>query len=423
MSIVKNIPGLRFGEFDGDWNEKRYGNIYSFYTTNSYSRDNLNYEKGTVRNIHYGDIHTKFSTMFHLENEKVPFINEDIEINKIKDESYCQIGDLVIADASEDYADIGKTMEIMSLNNEKTLAGLHTFLARPNKYDMALGYAGYLLQSWKIRKEVMRIAQGTKVLSLSTKRLADVILHIPTKQEQQKIATFLSSVDTKIEQLTKKEALLEKYKKGVMQKLFSQEIRFKDDDGKDFPEWVEKKLGELCKVAKSGGTPTSTNKSYYAGDIPFLAISDMTKQGKYLTYASKKVAQKGLDNSASWIVPINTIIYSMYASVGFVSINKIPLATSQAVINLRLKGDVSVEFIYYHLLEYKKYIHRYIETGTQGNLNAQTVKSLKVILPSLKEQIKIASFLSVIDSKIEQTNKQLEKTKEFKKALLQQMFV
>ena len=113
----------------------------------------------------------------------------------------------------------------------------------------------------------------------------------------------------------------------------------------------------------------------------------------------------------------------MYASVGFVSINKIPLATSQAVINLILKDEADTEFIYYYLLDYKKYIHRFIETGTQGNLNAQTVKSLNINLPCLEEQIKIASFLSSIDSKIEQVQKQINSTKEFKKALLQQMFI
>ena len=113
----------------------------------------------------------------------------------------------------------------------------------------------------------------------------------------------------------------------------------------------------------------------------------------------------------------------MYASVGFVSINKIPLATSQAVINLILKDEAVTEFIYYYLMDYKQYIHRFIETGTQGNLNAQTVKSLKINLPCLKEQTKIANFLSEIDSKIEQVQKQLSSTKEFKKALLQQMFV
>jgi type I restriction enzyme S subunit len=198
---VSLIPKLRFKEFEGDWEKKFYGDIYSFYSTNSLSRDKLNYESGKVKNVHYGDIHTKFSTVFNIKNELVPFINEDINLDKIKEENYCQEGDLLIADASEDYNDIGKTIEIINLNNEKVLAGLHTFLARPNKRKMQKGFSGYLLQSWNIRKQVMTIAQGTKVLSLATGRLSKVKLNLPNLPEQQKIATFLTSVDTKIQQL------------------------------------------------------------------------------------------------------------------------------------------------------------------------------------------------------------------------------
>ncbi|SMM99045.1 Type I restriction-modification system, specificity subunit S [uncultured Candidatus Thioglobus sp.] len=267
------------------------------------------------------------------------------------------------------------------------------------------------------------VFQGGGVPNLNVKVVEKFKINFPTKLEQQKIAAFLTAVNNKIEQLSKKQGLLGEYKKGVMQKIFSQTIRFKADDDSDFSDWEENRLEDVCSKAKSGGTPRSTTKKYYNGDIPFLAISDITKQGKYLTSASKKISQLGIDNSSSWIIPINTIIYSMYASVGFVSINKIPLATSQAVINLIIKDGYSIEFIYYHLIEIKKTIHKFVETGTQGNLNAQIVKSLILNIPLLQEQTKIANFLSSIDSKTEQIGKQLDNSKQFKKALLQQMFV
>ena len=167
--ITENIvtPTKRFSSFKSNWMTKLYEDIYSFYSTNSLSRDKLNYENGEVFNIHYGDIHTKFSTMFDLTKELVPVINVDVDLSKCEDEKYCQEGDLVIADASEDYEDVGKTIELINLNNEKVLAGLHTFLARPNNYKMARGFAGYLLQSWKVRRQVMVIAQGSKVLGIS----------------------------------------------------------------------------------------------------------------------------------------------------------------------------------------------------------------------------------------------------------------
>ena len=280
-----NVPKLRFGEFEGEWVERLYGDIYSFYSTNSLSRDKLNYEDGDVKNIHYGDIHTKFSTIFDIEKEKVPFINRDVDLSKVKDESYCQEGDLVIADASEDYADIGKTIELKNLNNEKLLAGLHTFLARPNKEKITIGFMGYLLQSWKIRKQVMTIAQGTKVLSLSSKRLANLKIDLPLEFEQQKIANFLTSIDQKINQLTQKKTLLESYKKGVMQKIFSQELRFSPTlvptlsvgTSLEFEDWEVKRIGDLNIFISDGNYGEMYPKSdeMKVDGIPFIRANNI----------------------------------------------------------------------------------------------------------------------------------------------------
>ncbi|MBN2729604.1 MAG: restriction endonuclease subunit S, partial [Bacteroidales bacterium] len=108
MKQIQQAPVLRFPGFNGNWNIKRFDEVYSFKTTNSLSRDKLNYETGEVKNIHYGDIHTRFQTQFDIENEIVPFINPDIDISRINDDNYLKEGDLVIADASEDYNDVGK---------------------------------------------------------------------------------------------------------------------------------------------------------------------------------------------------------------------------------------------------------------------------------------------------------------------------
>lgn len=188
-------------------------------------------------------------------------------------------------------------------------------------------------------------------------------------------------------------------------------------------EWEVKILGEICEKAKSGGTPKSTVKEYYDGSIPFLSISDMTLQGKYLFSTERTISKKGLDNSTSWIVPINSIIYSMYASVGFVSINKIKLATSQAVLNLIPKSDIHIEYLYYFLVYFRKFADKYIATGTQGNLNAETVKNFKISLPSLQEQFLIAQFLSSIDMKIQIEKNLLENYQSQKEYLLKNLFI
>lgn len=212
---VKDENGKEFPK----WEKKKFGDIYSFLSTNSFSRDNLNYENGEVKNIHYGDIHTKFKVQFDITKELVPYINSEIQL-RITENNYCREGDLVIADASEDYADVGKSIEIMNLNHEKTVAGLHTILARPDLSILAIGFGGFLMKSHAVRNQIMIIAQGTKVLSISTGRLAVIKIELPIKAEQTKIANFLSAIDEKINhcQLQIEKTVL--YKKGLLQKMF-----------------------------------------------------------------------------------------------------------------------------------------------------------------------------------------------------------
>ena len=174
MEDLKINPSLRFSDFNSNWIIKNYEDIYSFFPTNSFSRDKLNYSDGNVYNIHYGDIHTKFSALFDLTKELVPFVNPEIDLSKWSEERYCVEGDLVIADVSEDYGGVGKTIEIINLDDKRVLAGLHTFHARPSKNTIAIGFSGYLLQSWKVRKQKMIIAQGTKGLALSYKTLGKI---------------------------------------------------------------------------------------------------------------------------------------------------------------------------------------------------------------------------------------------------------
>ena len=131
------------------------------------------------------------------------------------------------------------------------------------------------------------------------------------------------------------------------------------------------RLDTLFSKGKAGGTPTSTNKEYYNGEIPFLSINDITKQGKYVRSTENYLSQSGLENSSAWVVPKYSLIMSMYASVGLVTINEMPLATSQAMFAMQLKDKDLLDYLYYYLSYFKyRYIHKYLETGTQSNINA-----------------------------------------------------
>lgn len=216
----KSVPELGF-TCNVKWNKKTFEEVYSLKTTNSLSRDKLNYDDGLVKNIHYGDIHTKFSTLFDITKESVPFINAEIALDKVKEEYYCQEGDMVFADASEDIDDVGKSIELINLNGEKLLSGLHTILARQKGSYLVKGFGGYLFKSEVLRKQIQKESQGAKVLGISATRISKIDVVYPIEQsEQQRIVDCLSSLDKLIDAQTKKIEILNIYKKGLMQQLF-----------------------------------------------------------------------------------------------------------------------------------------------------------------------------------------------------------
>lgn len=219
---------LRFTDDNGqpfpDWEGKRLGEAFNWVKTNNLSRKNLTYEKDKsqdqIQNIHYGDIHTKFKAMFDQDKENIPYITTNSSIKKFSDDEFCQKGDVIIADASEDYNDIGKAIEIINVRKNSLVAGLHTYIARPKNNFLVIGFSNYLLQSYTIRRQIMRIAQGISVLGVSKSNIAKIILSLPHPKEQQKIADALSTMDVKIVAVSDQVEKLEQFKKGLLQQMF-----------------------------------------------------------------------------------------------------------------------------------------------------------------------------------------------------------
>jgi len=216
-------PRLRFPEFQnaGEWVTQRFAELYDFKPTNTFSRDQLNYDFGLAKNIHYGDIHTKLPTSFCIHAVVVPFVNPSLSLSKLKPGSYCEEGDIVFADASEDLTDVGKSIELVSLNGEKVLSGSHTILARQKENFFRVGFAGFLFKGRGVRAQIEKEAQGTKVLQISPGRLAGIKVAFPSdKAEQQRIASSLTSLDDLISAQTQKLEALKTHKKGLLQQLF-----------------------------------------------------------------------------------------------------------------------------------------------------------------------------------------------------------
>ena len=210
----KADDGSEFGE----WEEVKFSDVFNFHQTNSHSRALLS-ENGEIMNIHYGDIHTKFSMLFDVTKEKVPFLSDEVNTSKINEDQFLNVGDLVIADASEDYKDIGKAIEVVNLNEQKIVAGLHTYIARPKK-AFALGFNGYLMQIFVVREQIKKLATGISVLGISKTNLGKIELSVPCLEEQTKIANFLSAIDQKIEVVAQQIEQAKMWKRGVLQQMF-----------------------------------------------------------------------------------------------------------------------------------------------------------------------------------------------------------
>jgi Restriction endonuclease S subunits len=272
------------------------------------------------------------------------------------------------------------------------------------------------MQYWfeKNFQKIQNYGSGSTVMGIQLETLRNFVVWLPKKSEQEKIANFLSAIDTLIRLQRRKVELLKDYFIGVIVTIFSN---------------VENE-GEYCKFSdcfvkgKAGGTPKTTVREYYNGDIPFMSISDMTRQGKYITYTKKVISKDGLCNSSAWLVPEGSLILSMYASVGFTSINKIPLTTSQAMFSMTFNDILLRDYIHYYFCFYRRRkMSSYIERGTQGNINADFIRGIDIPMVKNEEIQVFVNMLSTLDELIFKEEKKVAQLESFKSGLIAQMFV
>lgn len=292
-----------------------------------------------------------------------------------------------------------------------------------------LFYKQYL-KTTKYIKELNRHIEGIRDGKMvSYKQFSEIKIPFPSKEEQRKIASFLTSVDTKIEQLTKKESLLQDYKKGVMQKIFNQEIRFKADEGSEFGDWEEKKLGDIGKTFN--GLTGKTKEDFGMGK-PYIQYKQIFDNSSIdiNTFGLVNIELNDKQNKAIYGDVFFTTSSETPLEIGFTSVllNSIEdLYLNSFCFGYRLNSFNIMNPKYSQYLfrssKFRKEIIKLAQGSTRYNMSKVELMKLSINLPELKEQTKIANFLSTIDKKIELSNIELEKTKEFKKALLQQMFI
>jgi len=258
--------------------------------------------------------------------------------------------------------------------------------------------------------------QTTNLASISKSSLGELPVGLPSLSEQRVIATALSDVDALLSGLERLIAKKRDLKQAAMQQLLTGQSRLPGFSGK----WEVKRLGELTEMG-SGGTPLSSVSAYYDGDIPWVSISDMTKGGKVIESTERTLTSLGLANSPAQLFPAGTVLYAMYASLGECSIAGMPLCTSQAILGIRTDSNLNAEFLFYFLTSLKTAVKSLGQQGTQSNLNKGMVQDFRLALPSLSEQVAIATALSDMDAELAALEARRDKTRALKRAMMQEL--
>ena len=389
-----NVPTLRFPNYNGEWQKTVMGKVCSFRKGYGIAKDDLSSD-GTPC-ILYGELYTTYKTAIAKTIKSKTSIQS-------KSLVYSQKDDVIIPCSGETAEDIATSICVpydgVLLGGDLTI--VHS--------DLDGAFLSNQINS--VRKyDIARIAQGKSIVHLQADELKKIFIFYPSIQEQRKISAFIDKIDERIEIQNKIISKYETLIKGLYHEFFSK------------PADYAVKIKDLINKGKAGGTPSSTVAQYYNGDIPFLSISDMTKQGKYVSYTEKHISKSGIENSSAWIVPSNSLIFSMYASVGLVCINTVPLATSQAMFSMVLKDHRMIEYIYYYLNFFRETkIHRHIETGTQSNINAETVRNIDI--PFQSNHLKLVETLNSIEKRLNNEKDMLSLLLDLKAYLLSKLFI
>ena len=433
-------PALRFPDFlnDGDWEVKRFDESFSFLPNNTLSRAELNYEKGSTKNIHYGDVLIKFGERLDVKKEELPFITDEATANKFH-KAKLQNGDVVIADTAEDDA-VGKCTEIVGMTDETVVSGLHTIPIRP-QVPFAESFLGYYLNSESYRSQLRPLMQGVKVTSLSKSAINKTTILCPKSvEEQKKIAQALTALDELIAATNEKLEQMKAYKKGLMQQLFanstirggkSLNINHLQIPKLRFPEfyqekeWEEKKLGEIFMRI------TDRNKENNQNVLTISAQYGLVSQYDYF---NKNVASADVSNY--YIINKGDFAYNKSRSQGhpYGAIKSLRLydkgIVSPLYICFRTKSDdFDCDFLVYYfdtdLIDGE--IGQIAQEGARnhGLLNISTTDffdNVTIFVPSLPEQRKIALCLSSMDETINAYTEKADLLVQYKKGLMQQMF-
>lgn len=398
-----SVPALRFKDEAGEdfpkWSQKILGEIATFSKGKGISKADID-ENGITYCIRYGELYTEYGETIRNVKSKT---NVDVKNLVLSD-----VNDVIIPASGETQIDIA-TASCVQVSGVALGGDLNIIKSQENGVFLT-----YYLNSQK-KLDIAKLAQGNSVVHLYSSQLKLLDVNLPEKSEQTKIANFLTAVDEKISLLTQKHDLLTQYKKGVMQQIFSQELRFKDDDGSDFPEWEERGLKDVAQInPKTGPLPDK-----------FVYI-DLESVEKGVLLKETIIEKNGSPSRAQRLLKKDDVLFQMVRPYQgnnlFFNKEGIYVASTGYA---QIRPSENALFLY-HFLHLEDFIAEVMNrcTGTSyPAINSSDLATITIHMPVEIEQTKIANFLTAIDDKITAIQTQLKAVKQYKQGLLQQMFV
>lgn len=406
-----NVPKLRFKNAEGAdfplWTISKLGNEVQFSKGGKLGKSDLQKE-GSHQCLLYGELYTSYGSIA----SKI-FSRTDTD-----SDTTSQKYDVVMPTSGETAEDIATATCIPF---DGILYGGDLIILRSQ--TLYGPFLSYQINS-SLKRKISRVAQGKSVVHIGAEKIKPISFSFPCLEEQQKIASFFSTLDQKIELNERKVEALEKLKKGLMQNIFNRKIRFKKDDGTDFPDWKVSELGNIAEI-RGGGTPSTSNSDYWDGNIQWLTPTEI--DSKYVHESNRKITESGLANSSAKLLPMGTILLTTRATLGACSINNFNgfVCTNQGFQSLVCKPIVLNEYVYYAITsdEFQKKITKHASGSTFLEISAKNLKKLTIPTPSLEEQRKIADLLSTLDLQIDIKKKTVSAMRDLKRGFMQQMFI
>ena len=385
---MDKIPSLRFKEFSGEWEEDKLNNLSELIKDGTH---------GTHENVKNG---ISLLSAKDIKNGKIQIQKDCRKISlddfqKIHKNYTLQNNDLLLTIVGT----IGEVGIIKNYKNDYTFQR-SVGIIRLKKKKLNSDYCFQYFKTEFFQNILKNKANSSAQAGVYLGELSKINIKFSSLQEQEKIGNFLSSVDKKISIVEEKINLFNQYKKGIMQKIFNQELRFKDENGNNYPEWEERKLSEIINYISSGKTLVKS------------------ETGKYNLYGS--TGKIGFTNKIDYKGE-NILIARVGANAGTLNFINEECGITDNTLVTSVKNNNSNKWLYYYLIYYN--LNRLIFGSGQPLITGSLLKNLKINLPYFEEQKKIADFLSAIDDKIENISDNLESLKLFKKSMLQKMFV